>query len=681
MPKNLVIIESKGKIGSYKKALGSDYSIMASYGHCVDLPSKGLSIDLKNNFEPTFKVLDDKKDVVNSLKKQAKNAEAIYLMTDEDREGEAIAYHIKNILEKETKAVIYRATTNEITASGIRRAIDNPSCLDEGKINAYMARRLLDRLCGYKTSFLTQQATGGKSAGRVQSAILRIIVDREKEIINFVPEEYWVLTAHLLSENREAYDAVLEDKVKVPNEEEATKIYDNVIKGKPLITSVESKNANVNPYPPFVTSTMQQTASTNFGWSAAKTMQVAQGLYENGLITYMRTDSPFMAQEAVDAVRCCINSSFGENYLHDSVRTFKAKKGAQEAHECCRVTDIANRSPSVSGDERRLYDMIWKRTVATQMKSGIDERTKVVTKIGSYNFVTRGNVVIFDGFRRVWDYGNSEDRILPKLTEGEKPTLQSLDKEQKWTKPPPRYSDASLSKQCEDLQVSRPATFANFLKILEDRGYISRVKRSFQATELGIRVVDFLTAADVCFVDVAFTANMESLLDEIQSNETTRDQVLQDFWTRLQCDIERGKQIKSENELTDYDCPNCSGKLALKHSRFGPFFSCQNYKKPKTDKDGNDIIEDGACLYTAKVGENGEPVEKKPACKEYADFECRKCKSKMVKRKSKYGEFFGCEGFPKCKETADLEGTFKEPKQYNKKKYTKKKSKKKSKKK
>lgn len=646
MTKPLVIIESAGKIGSYKKALGTDYDIVASFGHCVDLPAKKLSVNIKKDFEPTFEVNPDKIKVVSSLRKMAKKASAIYLMTDSDREGEAISWHLKRVLEPSTKAPFYRAATNEVTKTGIKNAIDDPGDIDMQVVDAYLCRRILDRIVGYKTSFLTQQATGGRSAGRVQSAMLRIMSEREQEIMHFVPEEYWVLTAYLHSSQKEPYVAVLTEKVKVPNEEEAVNIYKKVTKGQPVIKSVQDTEASLSPYAPFTTSTLIQASSTLFGWTASKTMKVAQGLYEEGHISYMRTDSPSMAQEAIDDVRGLVTHEFGDKYLHSSIRKYSAKKGAQEGHECCRPTNFALHNTG-SGDARKMYEMIWKRAVASQMSTGKDRRLKVVTEIGGYDFVSRGNIHVFDGFRKCWNYTKKEDTLLPNLKEGEQSTLLELKKEQKWTTPPPRYSDASLQKKCETAQIARPATFASFLKTLEDRGYIKRVKKSFHATELGMKVVDFLVAAKMCFVDLDFTAEMELMLDKIASGKMEKLSVLTEFWDKLKANIENGKKVKSQQELTDFDCPSCPGKLRRKFSRFGPFFSCENYKK-----------DESGCKFTAKVSDDGKPLEKVKKEKEYLHFVCEYCGSKMVKRKSRYGEFGGCNSFPNCRGVSDLDGTF-----------------------
>ena len=644
MSKKVVIIESPGKRKKFQQVLGKDYVICPTVGHCIDLPEKSLAIAIKDNFEPTFEVKSDKKDVVKSIKNAIKGASDVYLMTDEDREGEAIAWHIKNLLSKNTKANWHRAVTNEITKKGILKAMENPGDVDQQKIDAYLCRRLLDRLCGYKTSYLTKQATGGRSAGRVQSAMLRIIADREIEIKNFKPEEYWVLKALFETTQKEQYEGSLDEKIKIPNATKATQIYDSIKNSKPKITSVEKKKHTVKALAPFVTATMVQSASSIFGWGVKRTEKAAQKLYEAGRITYMRTDSPFMADEAIDSIRSYISTNFDTSYITKQANKYSSKKGSQEAHECCRPTDISLTSV-LNGDEAKLYELIWRRAVSSQMPHGVDERTKVITKCGEYDFITKGKTVVFDGFRKVWHYSSSDDVILPQsIKKNSSVNLIDLSKEQKFTTPPPRYSDASLSKKCEKEQVSRPATFGNFVEALKNRQYITVEKKSFVATDLGIKVINFLKKADMCFVDIKFTSDMETSLDKIAQNEISKNEVLTQFWTRLQKDIKKGNDIKSLQQKTEYKCPTCGAFLMQKHSKYGPFFSCENY----SDKNNK-------CEYKASVGENGEPVEKNTK-KEYVEFACPKCDSKMIKRKSKYGEFAGCSKFPKCKVICDLDG-------------------------
>lgn len=648
----LIICESPGKIKSIKKYAGAGFECIASFGHVIDLPEKSFGVNLKKDFEATFEVKSDKHDVLKNIKTHAKSASVIYLMTDGDREGSGIAANLLKEIQSVAKCHVYRAVTHEITQSGVKKALDTAGEIDQPTVEAYLTRRILDRIVGFRTSFLTKQATGGKSAGRVQSVILRILVDREKEIIAFKPEEYWVLTANFVSPSGEVYVGLLDDSISVPSEIEATKIYEKVMNADPGIVKVADKKMTiVNALAPFTTVSMVSAASTYFGWTASKTMKMAQSLYEAGKCSYHRTDSTFMAAEAVTAVRGFITTKYGASYLPEKPNFYSASKGAQEAHECCRATNILDEPGSASSDEDKLYDMIWRRTVACHMTPGKDEKTKVVTH-AAYNFMSNGSRVEFDGFRKAWTFGKHDDKVLPELNVGDKCKIKSLEKEQKWTLPPSRYSDGSLAKKCDAEQIVRPSTVAAYFDLLKDRGYITRKNKSFVATELGMRVVDFLVAANMCFVDIEFTADLEKQLDEIQASSKTKLEVLTAFWTRLKTDIENGKQVKADKEVTTFKCPKCDAFLLLKHSYFGQFFVCQNSKQ-------NEKI--STCDYKANVGDHGEPVEKIIVPKEYASFPCNKCGAKMVKRTSKAGnQFFGCEKFFKgCRATASLEGEFK----------------------
>lgn len=646
----LVILESPGKINKVQKILGNDYDVMASYGHVLDLPEKGIGVDIKHGFDTVFEVKKDKLQVLNEIKGHAKKASAVYLMMDGDREGHGIAFNLyeqlKTVVDEHK---IKRSVTFEITESGVSKAIENAGPIDMDMVESYLTRRILDRLAGYKTSFLTRQSTGGISAGRVQSAILRIIVDREKEISNFIPEEYWVLTATFRSPDNQSYTGILDESIKVPNEASATKIYDAVMQSKKVfVKSAETKTHTVNPLAPFTAVSMVSSASSCFGWTAAKTMKIAQTLYEKGLCTYHRSDSTYMASEAVSDIRSFINNVHGSAYLPHDPPVFKSAKGSQEAHEACRVTNVQNEDPGLSGQDAKLYEMIWRRTVASQMKAGQDAKTKVVTT-ATYDFISHGSTVIFDGFRKVWTYGKIENSTLPNVKADDVCTIKSLDKDQKFTSPPPRYSDGSLAKKCESEQIIRPSTIARYFDLLADRGYVKRTNKSFSATEMGIRVIDFLVAANMCFVDTKFTAGLEEQLDRIQSKHLKRLDVLTEFWTRLKSDIENGQNVKKSKQVTEFKCPKCGGHLLQKYSVYGAFFSCVNYKSKETP-----------CDYIASSGPDGTPVEKKPVVKEYATFPCVKCGGKMVKRTSKKGnQFYGCENFVKgCRSAADLDGNF-----------------------
>lgn len=672
----LIIIESPNKIHAFKEALSKEYEILASVGHVLDLPRKSFSVDLKT-FEATFEVIPEKKEILDNIKQKSKKADIIYLMTDCDREGWGISSAIYNEIKDITKATILRAETSEITKKGILNGIHNaiPMNSTSGKYYSFLARRLLDRTAGYKMSWPVQMATGGKSAGRVQSAILRVLVDREKEIISFKPEEYWTVIAYLLSSKKEPFYATLSDTVKITNIKDAQKIYDTISKGTPVVSDIEKKETNINASPPFVTMHLIASASSVYGWGADKTMNVAQDLFSAGHISYHRTDCFDTPADVLSSVRSFIPTEYGNKYLPDKANYYASKKGSQEAHSCIYPTGINKTNPSLSGDELKLYTLIWKRFVASQMVPGRDEKIKVITKISNYDFISRGSRVLFDGFRKCWDFSSSEDVILPALVKGEKcswdkspsktyekksiTSFPGLVSEQKFTSPPSRYSDASLAKKCENEQIARPATFGNFVKLLQDRGYMTREKKAFKPTELGIRVIDFLVAADVCFADLKFTAALEEKLDLIQEGKLDKLTVLSEFWERLKQDLEKGKSIKAQNEITEYKCPLCSGALLKKNSAWGSFYSCSNYKKPKKVK-GKEVPQEGSCSYKANIGTDGQPVEKEKKVIEYANFKCKQCGSKMVKRKSSWGEFCGCEKYPACKTTASLDGVFKE---------------------
>jgi len=419
MAKNLVVVESPGKIKAIKSYLGSDFEVIASFGHVADLPAKGINVDIKKDFKPTYAVNPDKKDVVKKIKAQAKKAKTVFLMMDSDREGSGIARHIANYLPQGT--VVRRVKSNSITKTAVQQAIENATemSVDEDMFFSYEARRILDRLCGYRTSFLTQMATGGKSAGRVQSVALRILAEREKEIKNFVPQEYWEMTASLLSPAKEPFSATLDKKVKVKNETQAREIYEKVRKGTPVVKSIESKIVQIKPYPPFITQSMISAAKTNFGWSNDKTMKTAQDLYEgcgkgNGYITYHRSDSYTIDGGTLTAIRDHIFTTLGNSYLPEKPNFYKNKKSAQAAHTGILPTNVFTNTVE-SGDHQKLYEMIWKRTLASQSVPSEEKRVKVIVDIAKYDFIANGSLVLFDGWKKIYDYIHSEDVLLPDL--------------------------------------------------------------------------------------------------------------------------------------------------------------------------------------------------------------------------------------------------------------------------
>ena len=645
MAKYLVIVESPGKTSKIQHFLGNNFNVIASVGHVKDLPKKALGVDIKNDFEPTYETLPDKIDVVKNIISQAKKSDIVYLATDEDREGEQISALIKSLLPEnvETKRITY----NSITKEAVLKAIDNPREIDTYLVNAAECRRVLDRLVGWKTSFITQQATGGKSAGRVQSPALRVVAEREKEIKEFVPIVYWDIEAELVTKDHKKIVASIKNPkpLDINTEALAKKICESFTKGPVVISKFEKKEANVNPYAPFTTSTMLQAASSVLHWSADRTTKTAQDIYTKGFTTYIRTDSTYVVPEAINSTREMINKDYGKEYLPTKQNFYSNKPNSQEAHEAIRPTDINIKNINGTADENDLYRLIWKRAVSSQMEKAKYMRFTAEFSVEKYILGANGSKCLFDGWRKVWDYGDNEDQILPELNVGEKIEVISIESKKKETQPPSRYSEASFIKKLEDLGIGRPSTYKTIITTLRDRGYIEDQKKALVATELGINVSEFLVKSNFCFADLKFTANMEKDLDEISENKKDKLTVLKEFWDRLKSDIANAQTVKSENSKSEYKCPICKDAfLVKKHSKFGSFYSCENYSKK----------EDG-CTYTAKVGESGEPIEKVKVEIVESDFKCKNCKEKLLVKLSKKGNNYlscrnwnkdkGCEGF------------------------------------
>ncbi len=636
MSKYLVIVESPKKTGYIKKYLGKDYEVMASYGHIADLPKKKLSVDIKKDFEPTYAVSSDKKDTVKKIKEKAAKAEIVYLMSDLDREGEAIAWHISRQLPKSTK--IKRAVTGSITKQAVKDAIANAGDIDMDMVHSYECRRILDRLCGYKASFPTQQATGGKSAGRVQSAALRILAEREKEIQSFIPQEYWPIEVDLERKNGETVTA----NIKVPKPldiktgDAANAIIKVLKKEKWKVSKYETKEKSTRAYPPFTTSTMYQSGSSILGWGSKKTAQISQSLYEQGHITYIRSDSTYIVPEFVCAMRGAIPTKYGNSYLPSKANVFSNKKSAQEAHEAVRVTELA--TESVPGlDANKLYKIIWKRTVASQVANLRQFVGSAEFECEKYLFGASGSKVIFDGWRKVWNYGNMSDTVLPEFVIGEELKLIDVRTEQKFTTPPPRYTESSLTKELEKKGIGRPSTYASIPNTLFSRGYIEKKKNTIYTTEMGVRVSDFLIGVDFCFVDLEFTCSMENNLDRIANKEANKLDILNCFWNRLKSDLVNAKKIKEEQSKTNFSCPDCDGFLVRKFSKWGAFYSCEN----RTNKESK-------CDYKCQIGENDEPYEKPKPVLEESNYLCPNCGSALIKRVSKKGwEYLGCRNWAK----------------------------------
>lgn len=667
MSKYLVVIEAVGKVGKIQSYLGSDYEVVATSGHFRDLPKKEIGIDFKKNFEPTYSISSDKKDLVNNIINKAKKAKMVYLFTDLDREGEFIAFHLSQIFPKEVK--YERAVSHSITKAAIEDAIKNTRTINMDLVNAAEARRLLDRICGFRTSFPVKIATGGPSAGRVQSAGLRILVDRENEITSFIPEIYWPVEAELITKDyKKIYASIKTPKpLDIKTEDEANKIIKAFKDNKIKVSKYDIKQENVNPYAPFITSTLQQTASSVLGFTSDRTMKAAQNLYQAGLCTYHRTDSTNIIPEFVTKIRDTIKSSFGDKYLPTTANSYiKKVTNAQEAHEACRASDITVKSyAGGNADEAKLYELIWKRTVASQMVPAKYERRSAEFSVDKYSLGANGSKQTFDGFKKVWTYSDSTEVILPDLAVGDEVNLVDISTEKKETQPPSRYSESSFIKELEKRSIGRPSTYASIIKTLRDRSYIEDKQKVLKPTELGIKVSEFLVKANFCFVDLEFTKNMEDKLDKISNKLLNKNEVLKEFYDRLKTDLVNCKTIKKEVVKSGHSCPNCGGDLLIRQSQYGKFLGCSNYSN-----------KENKCKSSFKIAEDGSPllVEKKVVV--YSDFKCDKCDGKMIERKGKYGTFYGCESYPKCNGMKDSSGIPIEKKEGGKKKKFYKKSKK-----
>ena len=673
---NLIIVESPTKAKTLARFLGDEYRIEASMGHVRDLPESKLGIDVEHGFEPTYVVAEKKQARVKELQSLAAKADTIILATDPDREGEAIAYHLAQLISENSKfeirnskhgkdqRPIQRITFHEITEGAIKEALSHPGIINMQLVDAQQARRVLDRLVGYKLSpLLWREVRKGLSAGRVQSVAVRLIVEREREIRAFVPVEYWEILARLRqkmsneqsSMGNTEFEAKLvkidERNAEIGNQEEADKIVTELEKAEYRVSDVQKKEVKRSPYPPFTTSTLQQAASNLMGWSAKRTMQVAQSLYEQGLITYHRTDSMNLSSEAVAAVRQFIGGQYGSNYLPEGPRFYKTKsKVAQEAHEAIRPTrvetnPVSSDSVRLDRDQLRLYDLIWKRFVACQMSSAEYEQTSVDIQ-GSrdpdvqtkYLLRANGSKQIFDGWQNLYqkgegrrekgevENGEGENKELPELTLGEILELLKLLPSQHFTEPPPRYTEASLIKVLEEYGIGRPSTYAPIISTIQERQYVEKTDKKLIPTNLGFAVNDFLITNFPSVFDYQFTAKMEDELDEIAAGEKEWVPVLHEFYdpfsellTQVQ---DNAVRVKVEVEETDEICPLDGGKLVVRVGRFGKFLACSNFPN---------------CKFT-------KPFQKK------LDIKCPKCGvgEVILKRTKSRKSFYGCSRYPEC---------------------------------
>jgi DNA topoisomerase-1 len=657
----LVIVESPAKAKTLEKFLGKGFSVKASGGHVRDLPKHRLGVDVDKNFAPTYQVIKGKKAVIDALKESAKKADVVFLAPDPDREGEAIAWHLSSILGAAKK--VKRIEFNEITKSAVEQAVKHPRKIDMNMVNAQQTRRLLDRLVGYKLSpLLWKKVRKGLSAGRVQSVAVRLIVDREEEIKKFKAEEYWTIIAKLSkTDDASAFPARLaykkDKKLSIGSEAEAKKILGELEAAQYVVSKVVKKEKRRNPAPPFITSTLQQEAARKLGFSAKKTMMIAQKLYEGvevpgegyvGLISYMRTDSFRIAKEAQDEARNFIVSTYGKEYSSEP-RIYKKKKQAQDAHEAIRPTSVKRTPEKVEGalspDEMKLYSLIWKRFVATQMASAVLDVTSVDISAADYVFRAAGSVIKFDGFMSLYiesaeerpvedEEAEAEGRILPEMSEGDRLIRREIIPEQHFTEPPPRFTEASLVKELEQKGIGRPSTYAPIMSTIVDRGYVEKDGKALKPTELGTTINGLLVEHFPVIMDFEFTAKMEDELDDIAAGKLEWGETLKEFYEPFKKNLDSAetkmKKIKKE-VLIDRVCPKCGEKLMIRSGRFGDFISCSTYPK---------------CKYTENLNKEEE--------KKFESEVCEKCGKPMVLKHSRFGSFLACSGYPDCKSTKSI---------------------------
>lgn len=654
--KSLIIVESPTKAKTIKNFLGKEYDVIASKGHVRDLPKSSFGIKIENNvFTPEYRTPRDHVKIVKEIKDLAKSADKIYIATDEDREGEAIGFHIATAMGKEPLE-LPRIVFHEITQTAIKNALENPRILDLSSVNAQQTRRLLDRIVGYKLSpLLASKIQKGLSAGRVQSSSLKIIVDREKEIKAFVPQEFWSLDA-IFDKTIEALLVNFQDekieKMTITNEKRAKEIQTILQNDTYIVNSIEKKERKSSPSPAFMTSTLQQSASNTLGYSPKKTMMLAQTLYEGvqthkgvmGIITYMRTDSLNIAKEAIETAREQILNQYGPEYLPEKPKYYATKsKSAQEAHEAIRPT-LIDFTPEIAkgylkSDELKLYTLIYNRFLASQMKSARFESQNIIFKSENGEFKASGRKLLFDGFYAA--YGTSDkDKLLPDLSLNQEIKLSQLDANQHFTEPPARYSEASLIKKLESLGIGRPSTYAPTISILVARDYITIEKKQLIPTEIAFTVTELLEENFPEIVDSSFTSHMEETLDLVAEDKADWQKVLSDFYTPFIEQIDQGKQnIKSKKVAipTGEMCPECGSELVKRKGRFGEFISCSAFPK---------------CKYTKNLGNKTEKKELKTL-----DVKCPECGGDIVERFSRRGKFYGCANYPKCKFIANFEPT------------------------
>ncbi|MGD0616598.1 MAG: type I DNA topoisomerase [Bryobacteraceae bacterium] len=682
MAKSLVIVESPAKAKTIGKYLGKQFVVMASLGHVKDLPKKDLAVDVDHDFEPRYEIIEGKKKLMNELKQAAKGVEAVYLAADPDREGEAICWHLQEELnhrtsKKDTALKFYRVMFNEITGSAVRKAFETPAAVNLHLVEAQQARRILDRLVGYKISpLLWDKVRRGLSAGRVQTVALRLVVDREREIRAFQKREYWsidvslnakkppVLTTHLAKKN--------DENIEISSEEAATNIVRQLDGAKYIVRSVNLREKKRNPVPPFITSTLQQEASRKLRFSVKRTMGLAQRLYEGvelggegsvGLITYMRTDSTRVSQDALTEVRGLVATRYGADFVPETPNVYKSKKDIQDAHEAIRPSS-AMRTPDdiaqyLQEDELKLYRLIWMRFVASQMVPAVFDQTTIDVNAqgqdgANYLFRATGSTPKFKGFLEVYEEGkdqrDEEDEELknrlPVVAEGEELKFRSIEPEQHFTEPPPRFTEATLVKELEADGVGRPSTYASILSTIQEREYVKKEGGRFTPTELGMVVTDLLLESFNDLFDVRYTARMEEELDDIEEGKIDWRASMAEFYQRFEKDLEHAERhmtdIKRMEKPTDLVCDKCGKPMVIKWGRHGSFIACTGYPE---------------CTNTRELPVDLPDVDKADLTEQDAEEYCENCGRSMVLKKGRFGTFYACSGYPDCKTTKRIGAT------------------------
>ncbi len=697
--KTLVVVESPAKARTINKYLGSGFEVKASMGHVRDLPRGELNVDIENDFKPTYEILPNRKRIVTSLKAAAKKCRDLYLATDLDREGEAIAWHLAQILGV-PEGKTYRVIFNAITQSAIKRAFSEPGRIDMDKVMAQRARQILDKIIGYQISpLLWKKIARGLSAGRVQSVAVKMVVEREREIRGFRREEYWLIPAVFTTDLKSDYSQewldfitpkkenpptiaeqskwltehnafkaelykVCEEKFKASKQEEAERIYNALKRAEFKLADIQTKESVSQPSAPFITSTLQQTAANQLGFATKRTMRVAQQLYEGlnlgsmgflGLITYMRTDSTHLSGEALKEARDYIGRHIGPDYLPQKARIYASKKGAQQAHEAIRPTDV-DLTPSdikslVTSEQFKLYALVWRRFIACQMTPARWNVTNLnivgQTSLGRCWYKTTGRVLVFDGFTKIWSTTSSQQQ-LPPVESGQSIAVVDIKADQHFTKPPARYTEGALVKALEKEGIGRPSTYATIISTIQERGYVEQTDKKFQATDLGEIVTDKLNEYFPKIMDVAFTRYMEEQLDKIEEQHLDWLGVLKEFYGPFKQSLDTAtrqmKHAKAEVTPSEYKCPKCGEKLVYRFGKNGRFLSCSTYPK---------------CKFACPCDREGKMIEEK-----LSEHKCPVCGKAMMYRRGRFGPFLGCSGYPNCKTTLrlDKEGNAMPPK-------------------